>query len=152
VSERPSGSGELVVERKVSASPQKVFSFFSNPKRWTMWQGVEAEIDLRPEGVFRVNVTGDGYASGTIIEVVPDRKLVFTWGWEREDSPVPPGSSRVTIELAPLEDGTLIRLTHTNLPPDEVEVHRYGWDNYTGRLADLAEDRDPGPDPMRATS
>jgi uncharacterized protein YndB with AHSA1/START domain len=146
------GRGELVVERKTTASPSQVFSYFSNGDRWRSWQGVEAEIDLRVDGAFRVNVTGDGYASGRFIEVVPDRKVVFTWGWERADSPVPPGSSRVTIELEPLEDGTLIRLTHSDLPPEEVDVHRYGWENYSTRLTHVAMGRDPGPDPMRAVT
>jgi uncharacterized protein YndB with AHSA1/START domain len=141
--------GRLVVERKVRARPETIFSFFADRDRWLQWQGTEAEIDLRPGGTFRVNVTGDGYASGRFVEVVADRKIVFTWGWEDPDRELPPGSSTVSIELIEQDDGTLLRLTHDGLPLHEVDAHRFGWDNYTARLAGAGEGRDPGPDPLR---
>ena len=76
------GAEPVVVERVVRAPAGAIFSYFADPDRWTRWQGVDAEIDLRPGGQFRVNVTGDGYASGWFVEVVPNRRVVFTWGWE----------------------------------------------------------------------
>lgn len=143
-----SASRPLVVERRVRAPAHVVFAYFATSERWVMWQGVDAEIDLRPGGVFRVNVTGAGYASGRVVEVVPDRRIVFTWGWEH-DSPVRPGSSTVEIDLLPEQDGTLIRLTHSGLPPEAHDVHRHGWQNYVGRLVSVSEGTDPGPDPLR---
>jgi uncharacterized protein YndB with AHSA1/START domain len=105
---------------------------------------------LEPGGTFRVNVTGDGFASGRFVEVVENRRVVFTWGWERPDSPVPPGSSTVAIDLQPERDGTRIRLTHSGLPPDARDQHRGGWENYVTRLGAVAEGLVPGDDPMRA--
>jgi uncharacterized protein YndB with AHSA1/START domain len=136
-----------VVERRIAASPATVYSFFSDVTRWLRWQGVDAEIELEAGGVFRMNVRGDGHASGTVLEVVPDRRLVFTWGWEDESLGVPPGSTVVEIELERDGDGTLLRLTHRDLPPDTVEVHRAGWEHYATRLVVCAEGGDPGPDP-----
>jgi uncharacterized protein YndB with AHSA1/START domain len=144
-------SHDVVVERRVAARPETVFRFFSDGRRWLMWQGVEAEIDLKPGGAFRVNVRGDGFASGRFLEVEPNKRVVFTWGWEGPDSPVPPGSSTVEIELIEVPDGTLLRLSHRDLPEDERDVHRYGWDNYIGRLTAVGEGRDPGADPMRVS-
>ena len=135
--------GALVVERHVSAPPERVFTFFTDAGKWMEWQGTEAEIELVPGGIWRVNVTGDGFASGEIVEVVDNERIVFTWGWEH-GPPVPPGSSTVSIELVPDGDGTLIRLTHTGLPPDLIEIHRYGWDHFVPRLVAVAEGRDPG--------
>jgi uncharacterized protein YndB with AHSA1/START domain len=140
-------SRDVVVERRIAASPATVFSFFSDASRWLRWQGVEAEIELAPGGAFRMNVRGDGFASGSFLEVVPDRRLVFTWGWEREDLGVPPGSTVVEIELEPDREGTLLRLTHRGLPAGSVDVHREGWEHYGSRLVAAAEGGDPGPDP-----
>ena len=137
----------VVVERRIAASPATVFSFFSDATRWLGWQGVEAEIELEPGGVFRMNVRGDGFASGTVIEVVPDRRLVFTWGWEEESLGVPPGSTVVEIELEPDGEGTFLRLTHRELPRPAIEIHRHGWEHYMSRLEVIAEGGDPGPDP-----
>jgi uncharacterized protein YndB with AHSA1/START domain len=102
---------ELVVERRINASPTTVFSFFTDRDRWLSWQGVEAEIDPRPGGVFRINVQGDSAAAGHFVTVEPYRRIVFTWGWETADSPVPPGSSTVDITLEPDGPATLLRLT-----------------------------------------
>ena len=137
-------SDDVVVERRVAAPPEKVFAYFEDAEKWTEWQGTEAQIELVPGGTWRVNVTGEGFASGRVVEIVPNERVVFTWGWE-QGPPLPPGSTTVAIELVPDGDGTLIRLTHSALPPDLMEIHRYGWEHYTSRLAAVAEDRDPGP-------
>jgi uncharacterized protein YndB with AHSA1/START domain len=145
-------TNQVVVERRVAASPATVFSFFSDVGRWLRWQGVEAVIELEPGGVFRMNVRGDGFASGIVLEVEPARRLVFTWGWEVESLGVPPGSTVVEIELEPDGDGTLLRLTHRGLPPTAVDAHREGWEHYTGRLVIAAEGGDPGADPALVTA
>ncbi len=136
--------GDVVVERRVSVPPAEVYSYFTDAERWTAWQGTEAEIELIVGGVWRVNVTGDGFASGRVVEVVENQRVVFTWGWE-QGPPVPPGSTTVAIDLLPDGDGTLIRLTHSGLPPDLIDIHRHGWEHYVPRLAAVAEGRDPGP-------
>lgn len=137
-------SDDLVVERRVPVAPDKVFRYFSEPDKWLEWQGTEAEIELVEGGVWRVNVTGEGFASGSVVEVVENERVVFTWGWE-QGPPVPPGSTTVTIDLVPDGNGTLIRLTHSDLPPDEIEIHRFGWEHYLTRLAAVSEGAVPGP-------
>jgi uncharacterized protein YndB with AHSA1/START domain len=137
----------VTVERRVAASPATVFSFFTDRERWLRWQGIDATIEPFAGGALRMNVRGDGYASGTFVEVVPDKRVVFTWGWERPGSPLPPGSSTVEVDLVPDGDGTLVRLTHRGLPPDAVDAHRAGWEHYAARLAVVAAGGDPGPDP-----
>jgi uncharacterized protein YndB with AHSA1/START domain len=138
---------EVVVTRFIAASPATVFSFFTDIERWTSWQGVDGEIDVRPGGVFRVRMPGAQVASGQFVEVVPEQRLVFTWGWEGAASPVPPGSTTVVIELKPDGTGTLLRLTHTELSPSPVgEHHREGWERFLERLRVRAQGGDPGPD------
>jgi uncharacterized protein YndB with AHSA1/START domain len=108
---------------------------------------VDGEVDARPGGVFRIRMPGAQMASGRFVEVVPDQRLVFTWGWEGEAPPVPPGSTTVVIELEPDKAGTLLRLTHSALaPPPVAELHRQGWERYLERLRVRAEGGDPGPD------
>lgn len=137
----------VTVERLIKARPQTVFSFFTDRDRWLSWQGVAAEIDARPGGLFRMNVRGDGYAAGYFVTVDPYTRIVFTWGWEGEGSPVPPGSSTVEIIFVPDgPDATRLRLTHTGLPLPALDSHRDGWQHYLDRLAVRAGGGDPGPD------
>jgi uncharacterized protein YndB with AHSA1/START domain len=138
---------DVVVTRMIAASPATVFSFFTDIERWIAWQGVAGEIDARTGGALQITMPGGQVASGRFIEVIPEQRLVFTWGWEGEDPPVPPGSTTVVVELEPDGAGTLLRLTHSALaPPPVAEHHRAGWENYLERLKTRAEGRDPGPD------
>jgi uncharacterized protein YndB with AHSA1/START domain len=138
---------EIVVTRSIAAAPATVFSFFTSIERWAAWQGVGGEVQLRPGGAFRILMPGVQVASGRFVEVVPNRRVVFTWGWEGEGAPIPPGGSTVSIDLEPEGAGTLLRLTHSDLPsPPVAELHRQGWERYLGRLGVGAEGSDPGPD------
>jgi len=113
--------------------------------------GTEAVLDPRPGGLYRVNVTGHERVRGEVTQIVPERSLVFTWGWEDGTLPVPPGASTVEISLEPHGDGTVVRLVHRGLPEQMHAFHRLGWDYALGRLAAVAAGRDPGPDPLRST-
>lgn len=138
----------VVVQRRISARPDTIFSFFTDPARWLRWQGVDAVVEPAPGGVFRMNVVGDGYASGRFVEVDPPRRIVFSWGWELPGNPVPPGSSTVEIDLSPEDGGTMVRLTHRGLPlPAARTQHRGGWEHYLERLDAVATGADPGADP-----
>jgi len=138
--------GAVVLERRIHASPATVFSFFSSAEQWVLWQGQEATIEPWRGGVFRTVVPGNHVASGRFVEILPERRLVLTWGWEDPDHPVPPGSSKVEIDFLADGDGTLLRLRHTLLPASFIERYQAGWQHYTRRLLIRAEGGDPGPD------
>ncbi len=101
---------DVVVTRWIAASPPTVFAFFTDAERWTAWQGVGGKVDARAGGALRVIMPDAAAASGQFLEVVPPRRIVFTWGWEGNGIPVPPGSSIVTVELEPADGGTMVRL------------------------------------------
>jgi uncharacterized protein YndB with AHSA1/START domain len=138
---------DVVVERWIAAPPATVFSYFADPDRWLQWQGVAAVIQPWAGGVFRMNVRGDGFASGRFVEVRPPERIVFTWGWEASED-VPPGSTTVEVDLLPEGEGTRVRLRHRDLPSAAaVAQHRAGWEHYLDRLAVRGTGADPGPDP-----
>jgi uncharacterized protein YndB with AHSA1/START domain len=132
---------------RIDASPETVFQFFTDPARMVRWKGRAATLDPRPGGIYRVEINDQATAVGEYVELDPPRRVVITWGWEGGGA-VPPGSSTVEFDLEPDGDGTIVRLTHRDLPPDEVEIHGQGWGNYLPRLAIAAAGGDPGPDPL----
>jgi uncharacterized protein YndB with AHSA1/START domain len=136
----------ITVERRIKARPDTVFSFFTEPGLWLSWMGCSGEFDPRPGGSYRMNVTGTAAASGHFVEITPYRRIVFTFGWEADGDPVPPGTSTVEITLEPDGEDTIVRLTHRDLPGQARAPHQAGWNHYLGRLAARAEGRDPGPD------
>ena len=120
---------------RLNAPPEEVFLYLTEPERYVLWQGVKAELDPRPGGVYRVWMDADTVARGTYVEVDPARRVVFTWGWEGNPA-VPPGSTTVELTLAPDGQPTMLSLRHTGLPDGEAAaMHREGWRHLTGRLA-----------------
>lgn len=138
-------SDPIVIERLIAAPPSVVYSYLTNSEKWARWQGVDAVVRPVGGGELTIVMPHGTSARGEFVELEPDRRVVFTWGWV--DHPeIPPGSTTVEIELVGAEGGTRLRLTHHGLPPDEVPIHTAGWEHYTSRLGDVAEGRDPGPD------
>ena len=128
---------EIVVEQHIAAAPPVVYRYLTESEQWSKWQGESAELDARPGGIFSL-VMGNGMnARGQFTELVPDTKVVFTWGWV--DRPgIPPGSTVVSIDLKAEAEGTLLVLTHSNLPTSEMSEHRAGWEQHLPLLADKA--------------
>ena len=132
-------------EIRIAARPEVVFQFFVDPVKMVQWKGMDAMLDPRPGGIYRVNVTGRDIARGEYVEITPPSRIVFTWGWE--GSPIAPGSSTVEILLTADGDGTLLILRHSGLPSQAVPDHAEGWEHFLPRLAVVASGGDPGIDP-----
>lgn len=137
-------------EIRIAARPDTVFEFFVDPDKMIQWKGREAELDPRPGGVYRVDMNDTAVVRGEYVELDPPHRVVFTWGWEGSSNPVPPGSSRVEVDLIPDGDGTIVRLRHLDLPEEERAIHGQGWETYLARLAKVAAGEDPGADPHAA--
>jgi len=93
---------------------------------------------VRVGGRFRIVFGGpDGKmheCAGVYREVVPSRKLVFTWSWPRT---TPERESVVTIVFRASGKGTDLDFKHEQLFDEKVrDDHKRGW---TGTLDKLAE-------------
>ena len=137
---------ELAREVLVDATPKTIWPLLTDPERIVEWHGTEAELDPRPGGTYRVLVAGQFRSAGEYVEVVPEQKVVFTFGWDEPGHPIPPGSTTIEISLTPEGEKTRVRLVHRGLPDDAVENHDHGWTHYLGRLATRASGGDPGAD------
>jgi uncharacterized protein YndB with AHSA1/START domain len=148
----PIASSELVErEIRIDAPPSLVFEFLTDPAKMVRWMGTEAVLEPWPGGRYHVNPSGHEPVSGRVLEITPERRLVFSWGFEGGALPgLPPGHSTVEISLEPDGDGTRLRLTHRDLPSNVHAWHGRGWDYALPRLAAVAAGRDPGPDPFRS--
>ena len=135
------GQGPIEREVFIEAEPRIVFRYLIDPKEMARWIGISRELEPRPGGTFRIEVSKGRVASGKYTEVVPDRRVAFTWGWEPGPEvqamglgTLPPGSSLVEIDLFPQEGGTLVRLRHSGLPEGLSGIHGERWMLYLGKL------------------
>jgi steroid delta-isomerase-like uncharacterized protein len=143
---------DIIREIWIDAAPADVFEYFTDARKMVAWKAVSAELDPRPGGIFRIDVTGQDVARGEYLEIDPPHRVVFTWGWERGNPAAPPGSSVVEITLSPHGEGTLLRLVHRGVPDQSRAGSAKGWDHYLPRLASAATGRDPGPDPWASAA
>ena len=126
-----------------------VFPFLAEPELMMRWTGTEAELDPTPGGVFRVKMTVEATAVGEYVEVTPRSRVVFTWGWDGAPADgVPPGSSRVEVDLEADGDATILTLTHTGLPEAAVGEHSGGWDSFLARPVVAGPGAPSGPSPI----
>ena len=136
------------VTTRIAATPETVFGFFTEPDKMIQWMGRDAQLEPRPGGTFRCDLNGRHIAAGSYLEVDFPHRILFSFGWEADDSTVRPGASTIEVTLEPDGDATNVRLVHRDLPDEESrQSHSHGWEHYTQRLAIAAAGGDPGADP-----
>jgi len=131
----------LTIVRRLKAAPAKVWAAITQPDQMMQWWGPDAGptlsvvADVRPGGrfsvVFRLLNGEEHNPTGIYREVVPERKLAFTW-----DLPgTPEPQSLVTFRLEPFDGGTELTLTHERLPDEEARIsHEAGWSGLLDKL------------------
>ncbi len=71
---------------------------------------------------------------GEYRELVPEKKIVFTWKWD-DDDVWENRNSVVTVELFDAAGGTELHLRHEQLPSTESrDRHNEGWNSVLDRL------------------
>lgn len=132
----------LQVRRIYAAPVGAVYAAWTEPEQVGRWmapsddfRSTEATIDLRVGGRYRIVMHGpEGEAhrvGGVYREIVPNRKLVYTWAWES----TPERESMVTIEFRPSGQGTELILTHERFADTEArDKHQHGWKGCLERL------------------
>jgi len=140
---------DVVVERFIRATPQRVFEALTNPKDLERWFFTEAKTDPRPGGSYEVtwrsnsDSTKDHMRAGRYLEFVPGQKLVFEWNPTSSGNDCADlrhvGPTIVTITLAAENNGTRLRLVHSGWKNDERTMvsrngHNDGWTYYIEHL------------------
>lgn len=136
--EKPS----LTLSRSYPVAPDKVWRAWTDAEALKAWWGPGnepvslAELDVRVGGRFRIVFGGaDGKAhecAGVYREVIPDRKLVFTWAWPNS---TPERESLVTITLRAAGKGTELVFRHEQFFDEAArDGHERGWTAALGKL------------------
>lgn len=146
---------DLVLERVVDVRPELVWKAWTEPehlKKWFCprpWMTTECEIDLRPGGRFYTRMRGpEGQEFpnvGCYLEVVPNRRLVFTDALGPGYRPTAEPFFTAIVSIEPHGDGGT-RYVAKALHRDEAGRKRHeemgffdGWGKALEQLVEVAK-------------
>jgi uncharacterized protein YndB with AHSA1/START domain len=112
---------------EIRARRKTVFRFFTDSSRFAKWWGDGSTIDPVVGGKVAIRYPDGSTASGEVRELVPDRAIVFTYGYEDPKKPIAPGGSLVTITLSDAPGGTRLDLRHDVADEASRAMHVHGW-------------------------
>ncbi len=115
---------EFTVSDLMPTDPADVYDAWTASDRHAAMTGEPATIDARVGGTFEA---GDGYISGTTLELDPTRRIVQSW--RTTDFAAGDPDSRIEVLFEPVGDGTLVTLHHSSIP-DGQSGYEDGWRDY----------------------
>ena len=135
---------ELTMEREFAHPPEAVYRAWTETDALRQWMGPGeitapgSEIDARVGGTLTIPMTHpDGNvhtARGEVLDVVPNRRLHFSWAWDQEDGS-PGRRMEITLDFEPTPAGTRLVLHQTNLIDQEArDKHEFGWNGCCDKL------------------
>ena len=123
-------------EVTIAAPVDVVWAHLTTAAGLVRWVGPDATADPVPGGTLRWTHPNGATVVGRFLELVPHRRVVFSYGWEDGRMGVPPESTTVEIDLAEHAGVTVLRLVHHGLPPEAVADHEHGWRYFLDILRD----------------
>lgn len=138
-------ANEVRIEKIINTTPKAVFQALSEGRLFSNC-GADTEklkIDFRVGGGYTNFFTNHSITCcGKFLEIIQDRKIVFTWGDVGSDEGFP--KTEVLVELTPEAGGkkTKILILHTGFKTQEdADSHDYGWN---AGLTDLSTEMTEG--------
>ena len=115
----------LEISHVFPVPPNVIYESWLNEYEHSNMTGGLAHIEPFVGGKFD---TWDGYIRGSNIELVPHEKIIQSWRTALFPESAP--DSLLELNLESIGDNTLLTLTHTNIPVDQVEDCETGWIEY----------------------
>lgn len=127
---KPSNDRELVLACIVDATPEQVYRTWTTPERYPdwfcpkPWRAESTKMELRPGGSAHVTMYGpDGEVMpnpGLYLEVVPNRKIVFTDAYTEGWVPTEDGGMMTAVlTFEPTADGKTLYTARVGHPSVE---------------------------------
>ncbi|HUK40842.1 MAG TPA: SRPBCC domain-containing protein [Candidatus Acidoferrales bacterium] len=134
----------LEIKRFINAPRHRVYAAWTDPVQLKEWWGpkgvqtLKIIADTRVGGKYRwdlVNQEGERMSVfGEYRELIPGRKVVFTWKWD-DDEAWKDYDSIVSVEFFDRDEGTELCLKHEKLPSEPSrDRHNEGWNRVIDRL------------------
>jgi len=124
----------VILSEHFNATPQQVWEAWTDASLLLRWfgsdpngKGIQASLDVQPGSSYQVSFRDSNGTEhtchGQYAEVVPHKKLGFSWTWKSE----PEVESFVTVELTPENNHTVMRFEHARVGTASAHNYAEGW-------------------------
>lgn len=136
--------------RFIRAPLEKVFDAFTTQAGLASWMGSRGTslrsvaADPRVDGAWRVEMLArDGsmfVVGGKFKQLKRPSRVVYTWQWEGEKSPLPNVETLIEVNLTGKNGGTELHMKHSGFPVAPArDGHDQGWKSTFNRLNDYLD-------------
>lgn len=115
----------FTISEIIPAKPSEIYEAWLNSEGHAAMTGSAAQVDGKVGGKF---TAWDGYIFGTTLDLTPGQRIVQAWQTSEFSDDAP--DSRMEILLEEVEAGTRLTFIHNNMPKDQVESYRQGWNDF----------------------
>jgi uncharacterized protein YndB with AHSA1/START domain len=135
MTETPTGTRAVVVERELPHPPEKVWRALTQPHLIEAWL---MKSDFQPVVGHAFNLRGDwgGVLDCQVLAVEPLRTLSYSWNFAHDDAALSL-QSVVTFTLTPTRAGTHLRMEQAGFRPEQKQAYggaHAGWRQFLARL------------------
>lgn len=125
----------LTIHVWLPVRPELFYMIWMKSQLHSEFTGSPAVIDDRVGGNF---TAWNGYILGKNLALDPGKRILQSW--RTTDFPEDAPDSELELQLEAYTGGTVLTLTHRNLPADQVQDYRLGWEEqYLQPLKDYLE-------------
>ena len=131
-------SNEITKSVSVEADESVVFRALTDERELVRWMAKSAKIDAKEGGEYEFSFysaarNAETTARGSLVELIPDRKLANTYVSSEDQPGAPPSLHTWRLERSP-EGKPLVTLIHSGFGGDPAR-EILGWGYYLERLA-----------------
>jgi len=109
----------------ISAKPAEIYKAWLSSKGHAAMTGSPAKVDGKAGGKFSA---WDGYIFGQTLELTPHQRIVQAW--RTSEFPQDAPDSHLEVLLEEVAGGTKVTIIHSDMPKDQVESYRQGWEDF----------------------
>ncbi len=116
---------KCVVKDIIPAEPGEIYASWLDGKKHSKMTGAGASGTAKAGAKFSA---WDKYITGTNLEMVPGKKIVQAW--RTTEFPEDAADSKLVVTFRKAKGGTLVSITHTNIPDGQAAGYKKGWVDY----------------------
>lgn len=129
----------LTAEKTFNAKVNDLYKAWTEESALKEWwkpagkklQSLTADLEIggKLRYQFEKDDSGNLVIEGTYEEVVSEEKLIYTWNWILNDTPVEDGEYKLTIEFSSTEEGSKLNVGQESRSAKEgIHPNQEGWD------------------------